>query len=246
MTSVPVQPRPSAPLLHRLFDFTTALLAAPNFEAAAALFRAELRFFGVDGYACGELDLADPSRSVMLHAEWPADWLSFYLAEKLHESDPLLPRLQTAREAFTWDESWAGLGAQRWRQAALSFGWRSGLAVPLARPGQRVGLISLASKHESLDPDENALLATLAGLFYERARGLSNGHRNLVLPALSPREIACLQQVAAGLDDRGVGMRLGIAASTAHEHIERAKRKLKARTRAQAVALAVGSGIINP
>lgn len=246
MSGVSVSPAPNFGLLLRLYDFAAALVAAQDFEAAASLFRAELRFFGVDGYACGEIDLADPTRSVMLHAEWPADWLSFYLAERLHESDPLLPQLQTARRAFTWDESWAGLDAQRWRQAALGFGWRSGLAVPLARPGRRVGLVSLASKHEGLSGEENAALATLAGLFYERARALSAGRRNLVLPALSPREIACLQQVAAGLDDAGVGMRLGIAASTAHEHVERAKRKLKARTRAQAVALAVGSGIIDP
>lgn len=246
MTSVPAHPTPSPQLLARLYDFAVALVAAPDFEAAATLFRGELRFFGVDGYACGEIDLADPSRSVMLHAEWPEDWLDFYLAEKLHESDPLLPQLRTGGQAFTWDEGWAGLGAQRWRQAALSFGWKSGLAVPLARAGQRVGLVSLASKHEGLGGEENALLATLAGLFYERARGLSAGHRNLILPALSPREIACLEQVAAGLDDAGVGMRLGIAASTAHEHVERAKRKLKARTRAQAIALAVGRGIINP
>lgn len=244
MTSVSADPNPQPGLLVRLYGFAAGLVAAQDFEAAAALFRAELRFFGVDGYACGEVDLADPSRSVMLHAEWPADWLDFYLAEKLHESDPLMPQLRTAQGAFTWDESWAGLGTQRWRQAALSFGWRSGLAVPLARPGQRVGLISLASKHEGLSREENALLATLAGLFYERARSLSVGHRNLILPALSPREVACLQHVAAGLDDAGVGMKLGIASSTVHEHVERAKRKLKVRTRAQAVALAVGSGII--
>lgn len=239
----PSKERPSVELLERLYDFSAALLAARDFEAALALFRAELRFFGVDGYACGEVDLFDPSRTVMLHAEWPAEWLGFYTGEKLHESDPLFDRLGKAEKPFTWDETWNDLSAQRWRQAVLSFGWRSGLAVPLPRGPGRVGLVSLTSMHEGLSRPENATLATLAGLFYERARGFAGGNRGLVVPPLTQREIACLQGVAAGHDDAAIGMRLGIAASTAHEHVERAKRKLKARTRAQAVALAVGSGI---
>ena len=55
-----------------------------------------------------------------------------------------------------------------------------------------------------------------------------------------------LQGVAQGLDDAALDMKVGIAASTAHKHVERAKRKLKARTRAQAVALAVGAGLFDP
>jgi DNA-binding CsgD family transcriptional regulator len=237
---------PPPHLLLRLWEFSTALIAARDFEAAAALFRGELGLFGIDGYACGEVDLNDPSRTIMLHAEWPADWLDFYIGEKLHESDPLLPKLGSAAAPFTWDETWETLGARRWRQAVLSYGWRSGLAVPLRRGSGRVGLISLTSKHDALSADENRLLATLAGLFYERARGLGVGEPPAVVPALTVREIACLQGVAAGLDDAGIGMKVGIAASTAHEHVERAKRKLKARTRAQAVALAIGAGLFSP
>lgn len=220
------------------------MVAARDFEEVVALFREQLVFFGIDGYACGEFDLEDPARTTMFHAEWPTDWLDFYLGERLHESDPLMSRLRASPHPFTWSEAWDTLDTRRWRQAVLSYGWKSGLAVPVQRGNGRIGLISLTSMQEGLGKEENALLATLAALFYERARGLSAGHR-LVLPALTPREVACLQGVAAGLDDAGIGMKIGIAASTAHEHVERAKRKLKAHTRAQAVALAIGSGLLD-
>jgi DNA-binding CsgD family transcriptional regulator len=62
-------------------------------------------------------------------------------------------------------------------------------------------------------------------------------------PALSLRERDCLAFVAQGMNDADVALRLGIAQSTAHFYIEKAKRKLGAKTRAQAVAHLIAAGL---
>jgi DNA-binding CsgD family transcriptional regulator len=51
--------------------------------------------------------------------------------------------------------------------------------------------------------------------------------------------------VAQGFSDNETAKRLGIAPSTAHEFVEKAKRRLKTRTRVEMVAIAAALGIID-
>ena len=62
---------------------------------------------------------------------------------------------------------------------------------------------------------------------------------------LTRREIACLKLVARGLSDAAVAKQLRVAPSTAHEFVEKAKRRLKVRTRTEMVGVAVALGIID-
>ena len=61
---------------------------------------------------------------------------------------------------------------------------------------------------------------------------------------LTKREIECLKWVAAGKTDWEISQFLGLAKSTVHFHVERAKKKLNTKTRAQAVALLVLQGLL--
>ena len=229
----------------RLYAFCSALFSTTDFATASSLFSVECARLGIDGFACGEVFLGERPQTLLLRTDWPAEWLDFYVDEKLFESDPLFERLRRSCSVFSWDNTWDTLGrGTRWRDAVTSFGWRSGLVVPIARGNNRVGLISLASMGAVPSPRDQALLATIARVFYERLRTLASGAPPPTLPCLTRREIECLQHVAAGRDDGDIALRLGIATSTAHEHVERAKRKLGARTRAQGVGVAVGLGII--
>jgi DNA-binding CsgD family transcriptional regulator len=76
-------------------------------------------------------------------------------------------------------------------------------------------------------------------------RGLVPTHGFALPPAgLTAREIECVKRVATGLSDRGIAASLGIAQSTAHEHVENAKRKLKTRSRAEMIAVAASLALI--
>lgn len=63
---------------------------------------------------------------------------------------------------------------------------------------------------------------------------------------LTEREREVLAWVAAGLTDRGVAERLGVAISTIRTHVEHARAKLGAATRAQAIARAIATGQVEP
>lgn len=61
---------------------------------------------------------------------------------------------------------------------------------------------------------------------------------------LTVRELDILRLVAAGLSDKLIGARLGIARSTTSNHITVILLKLRAANRAEAVAIAMRDGII--
>ena len=65
----------------------------------------------------------------------------------------------------------------------------------------------------------------------------------LALSALTLRELDCLRLVAGGHSDKEIAVILGIAQSTAHEHVEAGKRKFKVSTRAEAAAVGVSLGL---
>lgn len=214
-----------------------------------AAFRGLLSGYGLNGFACGEVDLGDWRRTVFIAVEWPGDWLSFYAEEGLAKFDPVVSTLLRCRSPFTWAdvqaESMRTRAAWRAFEAARDFGWREGLVIPLPRGGTRRGLISLHGDREPLAEAQRSALTVASVLYYERLRGLVAGQaRPQNTAGLTPRELHCLAFVASGHNDADIGEKLGIAQSTAHEHVERAKRRLGVRTRAEAVAIAVSLGLI--
>ena len=60
---------------------------------------------------------------------------------------------------------------------------------------------------------------------------------------LTDRELACVRLAAKGMSDAAIASELGIAQSTAHEFIEKAKKRMTVRTRAELAALATALGI---
>ena len=62
--------------------------------------------------------------------------------------------------------------------------------------------------------------------------------------ALSPRERDCLAFVAEGKSDWDISQIIGIAESTVHAHVEKAKKRLGVKTRMQAVARLARAGEI--
>jgi DNA-binding NarL/FixJ family response regulator len=61
--------------------------------------------------------------------------------------------------------------------------------------------------------------------------------------SLTPRERDVLRALADGLDNAGIGARLGIAVGTVKVHLQAAYAKVGAANRAHAAAIAVRSGV---
>jgi DNA-binding CsgD family transcriptional regulator len=202
---------------------------------------------GFDCIACGEIDIEESRRSTFFVNTWPADWLDFYRQERLIECDPLVAQMKLTAHPFAWsDLSFADPRERQVLKAVQEFGWIDGLAVPIPRGGSRFGLVSLASRAKVPDGEDRRLVVGFLTLAYERLRGaVSRVDAQANNAGLTSREIDCLRLVAKGLPDGEIGLELGISAATAHEYIERAKKRLGARNRPHAIAIAAGLHLLS-
>jgi DNA-binding CsgD family transcriptional regulator len=231
----------------------SAISAAPDPKACSRIFRKAVTAFKVTAFACGEVDLAAPERTVFYAIAWPDTFRSFYFGTGLNLRDPLLAALKGRHEPLTWAElqrdrkKWSVIGTKA-SQVLAEHGWTEGLAVPIPRGDQRFGLVSLlAHRSCAFDAGEKSMLAMLSYCLHERLRNLAPKHGFAIPPVgLTKREIDALQLIARGATDRDVARKLGISPSTAHEHFETAKRKLRVSTRAEAIAIAVSLAIVAP
>lgn len=202
---------------------------------------------GFDCIACGEIDIEDPRRSVFFINTWPLKWFDLYRKERLVECDPLVAQMRMSAEPFCWsDLAFADPRERMILKAAQEFGWVDGLAVPITRGGSRFGLVSLASRTKVPGGEDRQLVIEFVKIAYERLRGaVSSVDARANNARLTSREIDCLSLVAKGLPDSEIGTKLGISTATAHEHIERAKKKLDARNRPHAIAIAAGLHLLS-
>jgi DNA-binding CsgD family transcriptional regulator len=227
----------------------SALSLAPDPDACSEIFHKAVSRFAIDAFSCGEVDLNVLERRVFYSISWPVSFRRFYFGGGMMRRDPMIDALRVYREPFTWSDlrrerKWKKVGTEG-LQVIADHGWTEGLAVPIPRGGERFGLVSMMFRDRQPDAPDKSLLAMLSYSFHERLRNLVHKHGFALPPAgLTRREIDTLKLIALGDTDRKVAGKLGISPATAHEHFEKAKRKLKVSTRAGAIAVAVSLGII--
>lgn len=111
---------------------------------------------------------------------------------------------------------------------------RSSIHVPLATQGRVVGLTYLASfQADAFSSEHERVLAALATY---ASTGYRNVESSLSRLRLTPRQSQVLALVAAGLSDKEVGERLGLAHRTVRTHLDRLLREHGFRSRTEAVA----------
>jgi len=230
------------------FNLELRRLSLPS--DCAGLFRRTIAPLGFDTFSCGELDLDNRERVVFYLIDWSDRWTNFYIKSGLVERDPLVDALEHRREPFTWSDLRADRTLPKLGRKALDLaaaeGWTEGLVVPAPRGDRRVGLVSMAGGAGVLGFEHKAFLTLASLCLHSHVRTLVAREGFAAPPAgLTPREIECVGLVAQGHSDGAIAAKLGIAVSTAHEFVEKAKRRVKAKSRTQMVAIAVSLGVID-
>jgi LuxR family transcriptional regulator, quorum-sensing system regulator CciR len=128
---------------------------------------------------------------------------------------------------------------------AAGHGIVNGYTVPVRPPGAHTASCSVVPATESrIDPGTGQAVFVMASFMFDamlRARPECCAVRSIVL---SERERQCLELAAQGKDDWAIGLLLRISERTAHNHIERAKRRLGVCTRVQVIVQALSEGQI--
>lgn len=208
-------------------------------------FLAAVRPFGFNAFAIGQIPTQDELATLFL-VRWP-EWIEYYAVNGFVHEDIAIEQTRRSLEPFTWAElknQRPGAGSRVF-DACSAFGWNDGLIIPVDGPDSRRGLVSLAapSPLSFLRDAERTELVKLSIAAYTTCRALSINQRATSL-SLSSREQEALAYVAEGRDDAEIASMMSISKSTAHAHVERAKRRLGANTRAKAVALAIAAKLI--
>lgn len=225
-----------------------AIASARSVRSCNEAFALATGRFGNDAFACGEVDVNKRERVVFFSMEWSDVWRKFYL-ESFLQRDPMLRLLELADEPFTWGE-WKDskrLTAEE-RDAFIlvgKHGWIDGFVLPIRRNGPHVALVSVVCT-KLLDPAaDKPFLAHASFCFLDRIRSIIGPSEFPVAPlGLAPRELERLGLVAHGYSDRRITQKLGVSVATAHEHVQRAMRRLGVTSRSEAVALAISFGAI--
>ncbi len=215
-----------------------------------ALFAATIAPLGFDTFASGEVDLTVRERSTFHLIGWTDSWRKFYMDSGLIARDPVVEELAHRTGPFTWSDLRSDRKLSRVGTQALDLvtaaGWVEGFIVPLPQASGRIGLVSMAGCRDCRDPAERGFLTLIAICLHSYVRTLVGRHGFAIPPAgLTDREIAAIRLVASGKSDAAIAQELGVASSTAHEFVEKAKRKLRARSRAEMAAIAAALGIVD-
>lgn len=231
-----------------LARFHAELQERDTVAACASLFKKAVAPFGFVSFAYGEIDLADRKRSAMFWIDWPGGWVKQYVETGFTEHDPVLNALNHFRKAFTWSDIVRDRRFSNLNPRALAVvkenDWAEGLVVPVSRGGAIFGVVSLLGRSGALPPPLRSQLCVVCECFVTRVRALCGKHEFPIPPAgLSPRQVAAVKLVATGLSDADIARALGVSRSTAHKHVEAARKRLNAKTRAHMAALAVCLGI---
>ena len=208
-------------------------------------FVAAVRPYGINAFAIGRVPGPD-GPGQLVSVRWPG-WIEHYAVNGFVAEDIAIDETMRSLEPFTWSELQQrrpGEGARVFA-ACSSFGWNDGFIVPVDGPDSRRGLVSLAAPSllSALDDAKRTELVNLSLYAYEKAWALAKDQQD-TSPKLSVREQEALAHVAKGRDDGEIALIMSVSRSTAHAHVERAKRRLGATTRAQAVALAIFAKMI--
>jgi DNA-binding CsgD family transcriptional regulator len=151
---------------------------------------------------------------------------------------------------FRWDDpefcATLTLAQREILSDAADHGIVGGYTVPIHPPGLQMASCSVVPDGGAVidRPVAQAVFTMACFMFDAMLRDKADciGIRSM---QLSERERQCLELAAQGKDDWSIGSLLRISERTAHNHIERAKRRLGVCTRVQVIVHALSEGQIS-
>jgi DNA-binding CsgD family transcriptional regulator len=215
-------------------------------------FATSLQALGFRYFACcSHVDPLSPRAAALVFHNYPSDWVRELSVSGRFRIDPIFRHAEERLVPFFWDDPQfcaALTAAQRdILRDAEAHGIAHGYTVPIHPPGAHVASCSVVPGSVCIERGAYQAVLTLGCFMFDAmlsAAALEECHRTQSMQ-LSERERQCLELAAQGKDDWSIGSLLRISERTAHNHIERAKRRLGVCTRVQVIVQALSDGQIS-
>jgi DNA-binding CsgD family transcriptional regulator len=214
-------------------------------------FQSSLSLLGIRYFTCCQHgDPLSVRAAPLVFQNYPPEWVREFSTSAFYRIDPIFRFAAERILPFRWDdpEFLASLTPARRDvlMRAAAHGIENGYTVPIHPPG-------LPTASCSVVPDTGAVIDSgvaqavfsMAWVMFDAM--LRSNTECIVMRTmqLSERERQCLELAAQGKDDWTIGLLLRISERTAHNHIERAKRRLGVCTRVQVIVHALNDGQIS-
>jgi len=218
-------------------------------SAIGTRFVETLQMLGYEYVACAShVDPLRPRPGGVRVLNYPSAWVQHYSEQDFARIDPVFLAARVMSAPFTWDQCLAKMRLSQAQKRVLSegaaYGMSHGLTIPLRSPDVLPASCSLIAGPDGVDP------LSMAHVLMVVIYGHGAMHRRLNPDALAepvilaPRERECLTLAGCGKSDWVIGEVLGVSARTAHNTIERAKKRYGVSHRVQAVVRAALDGQI--
>lgn len=239
----------------RLSDFEAVYHASEMAQTHADLFAvidAAILSFGFPWFALvDDGDLIKGRPTCLLMTNYPSSWVDEVITNRLYRDDPVHAASIRSPVGLCWERIHDVIAPTHAQLSVLergrAHGINSGYTVPFRIPGERGAFFSVARrKHGAFTHAEAAAARLVGAIAFQRGRDLIKGRAVKALGApLSPRQIDCLQLIAAGKTDWEMGIILDLSPSTVHEYVEGARRRYGVKTRSQLVLAAARDGYVS-
>jgi DNA-binding CsgD family transcriptional regulator len=216
------------------------------------VFEKSLQELGIRYFACcSHVDPLAARSAAVVFQNYPQDWVRSFSESGRYRIDPVFRYADERMLPFSWDDAEFRASLTSVQREILveaeAAGIGHGYTVPIHPPGAQMASCSVVPDVGVIDRSACQAVFTMACFMFEAMlrgspREECSGARAM---QLSERERQCLELAAQGKDDWSIGSLLRISERTAHNHIERAKRRLGVCTRVQVIVQALNDGQIS-
>jgi DNA-binding CsgD family transcriptional regulator len=216
------------------------------------VFESALQELGIRHFACcSHVDPLNPRNAGLVFQTYPEDWVRYFSESGRYRIDPVFRYADERMVPFFWDDPAFRAGLTPAQLGILSEaegrGLGHGYTVPIHPPGAAMASCSVVPDSGLIERGAYQAVFTMACFMFDAMlRGVAHEECTGTRPLqFSERERQCLELAAQGKDDWSIGSLLRISERTAHNHIERAKRRLGVCTRVQVIVHALNDGQIS-
>ena len=233
----------------QVYDFALEARETASMAALVAALHVRIAPLGMIAAASGYVSgprIASPNP--FHFANWPNDWLAYYMEHGLVLIDPSVRWARNSGRATTWSGLFRTLPpsdlGHKAVLAAARFGYTEGMIVPMRSSDNFLGLVCFGGKREALNRDEETFLTIIARCAFEEAERIErvDGGGGRMAPVFTPREIECLALLVRGHTEKQIAEILGISLPTVRYHMFNAREKSGAKSRTHLAALAITQG----
>ncbi len=236
-----------------VFDAAVAAGAARTAQELIEALEGAFALLGFDYFRAVEA-VSDGEARVLRYMAGKVNpaWETVYGEHRLAQHDPRLRRALTSSEPFFLSEVMAAADVQEAErimvEQAHQFGIRESYVLPHRRADNRQFAAVLIGPGRPIDGIYRVAVHTLASAFLLAAlrieAGAVGGSEKLDRPALTIRQLQCLEWSRRGKSSADIGKILGLSPRTVDEHFAIACKALGVRTRVQAVSRALSIGLL--